>query len=114
MYVSGNTSFGCFGVNLYFLAWLGLCQVVDQAKIALTLVQNWICKNEVINLKNNNFYTSYQENIISNPFQQTLIKKNDIILFVIEFRRNFEISLSKFIENIGDHMIGESNHMDGN
>jgi len=24
-----------------------VCQVVDQAKIALTLVQKWICKNEV-------------------------------------------------------------------
>jgi len=24
-----------------------VCQVVDQAKIALTLVQNWICKNEI-------------------------------------------------------------------
>jgi len=28
------------------------CQVVNLAKIALTLVQNWICKNEVIDLKN--------------------------------------------------------------
>jgi len=29
-----------------------VCQVVDQAKIALSLVQNWICKNEVTKLKN--------------------------------------------------------------
>jgi len=29
-----------------------VCQVVDQDKIALTIVQNWICKNEIIDLKN--------------------------------------------------------------
>jgi len=28
------------------------CQVIDQAKIALTLVQSWICKNDVIDLNN--------------------------------------------------------------
>jgi len=34
--------------------------------------------------------------------------KNDKFLLVIEFWRNFEIFLSKFIKNIGDS-IGESN-----
>jgi len=29
-----------------------VCQVVDQAKITLNLVQNWICKNELIDSKN--------------------------------------------------------------
>jgi len=78
---------------------VGVCQVVDQAKIALTLVQNWICKNEVIDLKNTKISknhhikgTSFQ--IHSNKFHS----KNDNILFVIEFRKNFEISLSKFIK----------------
>ncbi len=32
-----------------------VCQVVDQAKIALTLVQNWICQNEVIDLRTQKF-----------------------------------------------------------
>jgi len=70
--------------------------VVHQAKIALALVQNWVCKNEVIHVKNTIFFKSpCQENLISNPFQQISLKKFNILL-VIEFRRNFEIFLSKF------------------
>jgi len=65
-----------------------ICQMVDQAKIALTLVQNWIYKIKVIDLKNKHFFlnhhvkrTSFQ--IHSNKFYS----KNDNILLVIEFRR---------------------------
>jgi len=36
-----------------------LCQVVGQAKIALTPVQNWICKNEVIDLMNTKFQKNH-------------------------------------------------------
>jgi len=51
--------------------------VVDQTKIALSLVQNWICEDEVKDLKEyKNFKTSpCQKNLISNPFQQILLKK---------------------------------------
>jgi len=87
--------------------------MVEQAKIALTLVQNWNCKNEVIDLKNTKISknchikrTSFE--IYFNKFYS----KNENILLVIEFRRNLEIYLSKFIENIGDS-IGESNPIDG-
>jgi len=76
-----------------------VCQVVEYAKIALNnlTIQNWICKNEVINLKNKTFQKSpYQRNLISNPIQQILLKKMIIFLLVIEFQRNFEIFLSNF------------------
>jgi len=76
-----------------------VCQVVDQAKIALTLVKNWICKDEVIDLKNkkiskNNHVNRTSFQIYSNKFYLEI----DNILLVIEFRRNFEISFFKFIE----------------
>jgi len=68
--------------------------VVDQAKIALTLVQNWICTNEVIGLKN----TEISKITMSRkPHFKSIPKKfyseNDNIFFVIEFRRNYENSL---------------------
>jgi len=77
-----------------------VCQVVDQAKIALTLVQNWICKNEIIDLKNKK--TSKNHHVKRISFQihsNKFYSKNDNILLVIEFRRKFEIFLSKFIKN---------------
>jgi len=46
-----------------------ICQVLDQA---MTLVQNWICKNVVIDLKNTKI--SKNHCVISNPFQQIVLK----------------------------------------
>ena len=68
-------------------------------KNALILVQNWICKNEVIDLKNTKISKNHHMKrasfqIHSNKFYS----KNDNILLVIEFRRNSEFYFSKFIE----------------
>jgi hypothetical protein len=41
---------------------------------------------------------THQEKPISNPLNKIYSKGNSILL-VIEYRRNFEIFLSKFIEN---------------
>jgi hypothetical protein len=62
----------------------------DQAKIALTLVQEWPYKTEVTDLCNNKKLKklAHQECCILNPPQQILPQKV-IILFVIKFRRNF-------------------------
>jgi len=51
--VLSNSWIWCYQ-SIYFsnITTVEVCQVVDQAKIALTLVQNRICKNEVIDLKN--------------------------------------------------------------
>jgi len=76
-----------------------VCQVVDQAKIALTLVQNWICKNKLIELKTQKFQKitiSREPHFKSNPKKFT--QKLTIFLLVIEFRSKFKISLLKCIE----------------
>lgn len=81
-----------------------VCQVV--AKIALTLVQNWYCKHEVIDIKNSK--NSKNHHIKRTSFQIRSLKiysKNNYILLVIEFRRKFEILLSKFIENIDETLV---------
>jgi len=51
--------------------------VLDQAKIALILVQIRFAKKKVIDLKNKKISkkSPYQENLTSNPFQQILLKK---------------------------------------
>jgi len=72
--------------------------VVDQFKIALTVVQNWNCKNEVIALKNTKISKNHHVKRTSfQIYSNKIYSKNDNILLVIEFRRNFEISFSKFI-----------------
>ena len=68
-------------------------------QLALTLVQNWMCKNEVKDVKvkkiSKNHHvkrTSFQ--IHSNKFYS----QNDNILLIIEFRGDFKIFLLKYIE----------------
>jgi len=55
------------------------CLVVDQAKIALTVVQKWNPQNEVIALRNTKFSKNHhvKEYLISNSFQQILLKKHE-------------------------------------
>ena len=81
-----------------------------KSKIALILVQFWVCKNEVLDFKNTKISRNHdiKRTSISNPFQQVLLKKGKILL-VIEFRRYSKFSFSKFIKKIADS-IGESNH----
>ena len=43
-------------------------QVVDQAKVALTLVQKWPCKNEVIDLRNTKISRNHRVKSISFQF----------------------------------------------
>ena len=68
-------------------------------KYVKILVQNWMCKNEVKDVK----VTKITENhhIKKTLFQihpNKFYSKNDNILLEIEFRRNSEIFVSKFIE----------------
>ena len=86
---------------------------MSSGQLALTLVQNWMCKNEVKDVKvtkisKNHHIKRTSIQIHSNKFYS----KNDNILLVIEFKRNSEFFVSKFIEKISDSISG-SNCMDG-
>jgi hypothetical protein len=85
--------------------------IFDQAIFALTLIQKWPYKNEVIDLHNkkvsNNYYIkSATFQIYSNKSHLKMFN----ILFEIKFRMNLEFQFLFFIKKISDN-IGESNYV---
>jgi hypothetical protein len=73
----------------------------DQAKIALTLVQEWPLKNEVIDLCNKFFWKKQHiKSVIFETHSNKSYPKKVNILFVIKFRRNFRILSFKLYNKI--------------
>ena len=66
------------------------CQVVDQAKIALILVQNKICKIEVTSFRNTKNSKNHHVKRTFQFYSDKFFSKNDNTLLFIKFRRNFE------------------------
>jgi len=65
----------------------------------LALVQNWICKNEIIDVESTKISKNHHVKKTSFQIQSNkFYSKNDNSLFVIEFRRKSEISMLKIIE----------------
>jgi len=82
-------------------------------KIALILVLSWICKKEVVDLKNTKISKNHHVKRISFQIHSNkLYSKNDKILKVIKFIQKADFPFQDLLKMIGDS-IGESNHMDG-
>ena len=70
-----------------------------KSKIAMILVQNWVCKNEVIHFKTTKISKNHHMNRISFQIHSNkFYSKNDNLLLVIEFRRYSEFFFSEFIK----------------
>jgi len=87
---------------------------LTKPKIALILVQNRICKNEVIDSKNTKKFKNLHIKIISFQIHSNrFYSNNDNILLVIGFKRKFEIFLSKFIKKLLVIVLVDFDQIDG-